>query len=91
MSERTEIQEKRKTLEKTEKGHCLVLYNDDVNTFDHVINCLMRICSHELIQAEQCAWLVHQKGRCKVKNGSVRGLRSMCEALLENGLTAQIE
>ena len=55
MSERTEIQENRKTLEKTVSQHCLVLYNDDVNTFDHVINCLIRICSHELIQAEQCA------------------------------------
>ena len=91
MSERTEIQEKKKTLEKTGYRHCLVLYNDDVNTFDHVINCLIRICSHELIQAEQCAWLVHAKGRCKVKNGSVNELRTMCEALLENGLTAQIE
>ena len=91
MSERTEIQEKRKTLEKTVSQHCLVLYNDDVNTFDHVINCLIRICSHELIQAEQCAWLVHQKGRCKVKNGSVKALRAMCKAVLENGLTAQIE
>ena len=91
MSERTEIQVKRMTLEKTVSQHCLVLYNDDVNTFDHVINCLIRICSHELIQAEQCAWRVHHKGRCKVKNGSVKALRAMCEALLENGLTAQIE
>ena len=91
MSERTEIQENRKTLEKTVSQHCLVLYNDDVNTFDHVINCLIRICSHELIQAEQCAWLVHQKGRCNVKNGSIKQLRAMCEALLEDGLTAQIE
>ena len=73
------------------REHEIILYNDDVNTFDHVINCLMRICSHELIQAEQCAWLVHQKGRCKVKNGSIKQLRAMCEALLENGLTAQIE
>ena len=86
-----EIQEKKKILEKTVSRHGLILYNDDVNTFDHVINCLMRICSHELIQAEQCAWLVHQKGRCKVKNGSIKELRAMCEALLENGLTAQIE
>lgn len=91
MSESTEIQEKKKTLEKKVSRHCLVLYNDDINTFDHVINCLIRICSHELIQAEQCAWLVHEKGRCKVKNGSVNELRAMCEALLENGLTAQIE
>ena len=74
-----------------DSGSVIILYNDDINTFDHVINCLIRICSHELIQAEQCAWLVHQKGRCKVKNGSVKALRAMCEALLENGLTAQIE
>tara|TARA_B100000900_G_scaffold251903_1_gene214667 strand:+ start:552 stop:827 length:276 start_codon:yes stop_codon:yes gene_type:complete len=91
MSEETEIQEKKKILEKTVNRHGLILYNDDVNTFDHVISCLMRICSHELIQAEQCAWLVHQRGRCKVKNGSIKELRAMCEALLENGLTAQIE
>tara|TARA_B100001287_G_scaffold276146_1_gene285971 strand:- start:2793 stop:3068 length:276 start_codon:yes stop_codon:yes gene_type:complete len=91
MSERTEIQENIKILEKTVSRHSLVLYNDNVNTFDHVINCLVRICSHELIQAEQCAWLVHQKGRCKVKNGSIKQLRAMCKALLENGLTAQIE
>ena len=91
MSEEAEIQEKKKILETTVTRHGLILYNDDVNTFDHVISCLMRICSHELIQAEQCAWLVHQRGRCKVKNGSIKELRAMCEALLENGLTAQIE
>ena len=82
-----EIAENQVVVEQSE----LLLYNDDVNTFDHVINCLIRICSHELIQAEQCAWLVHQKGKCKVKNGSIKELRAMCEALLENGLTAQIE
>ena len=89
--EKTKEQEQREVSVQSSRLHEIILYNDDVNTFDHVINCLIRICSHELIQAEQCAWLVHQKGRCKVKNGSIKQLRAMCEALLENGLTAQIE
>ena len=91
MSGNPEIKEKKKIKEKTLIRYSIILYNDNENTFDHVINCLMRICSHEFIQAEQCAWLVHQRGRCKVKSGSMRELRQICEALLQNGLTAQIE
>lgn len=91
MSINPEIKEKKKIKERVVIRYTLVLYNDDVNTFDHVINCLVRICNHELIQAEQCAWLVHHKGRCKVKNGLMKDLRQMCESLLQNGLTAQIE
>ena len=91
MSENPEIKEKKKTVERPSIRYSIILYNDDENTFDHVINCLMRICRHEFIQAEQCAWLVHQKGRCTIKSGSMRDLRQMCEALLQKGLTAQIE
>lgn len=91
MSINPDIKEKKKIKDRVVIRYTLVLYNDDVNTFDHVINCLVRICNHELIQAEQCAWLVHHKGRCKVKNGSMKDLRQMCESLLQNGLTAQIE
>ena len=47
----------------------LLLYNDDVNTFDHVINMLCKYCEHDLIQAEQCAWIVHNNGKCMVKRG----------------------
>jgi len=69
----------------------IVLYNDDVNTFDHVIECLIRYCKHSLNQAEQCATIVHYNGKCAVKNGSYDELKPICEALLENGLSAKIE
>jgi len=72
-------------------GYCLLLYNDDVNTFDHVINSLVDICNHQLLQAEQCALLVHYAGKCVVKNGSYDSLEPMCTALLERGLSAKIE
>jgi ATP-dependent Clp protease adaptor protein ClpS len=69
----------------------LVLYNDDVNTFDHVIECLMKYCKHDMQQAEQCALLVHTKGKCIVKSGDYSSLEPLCTALCDNGLSAQIE
>jgi ATP-dependent Clp protease adaptor protein ClpS len=69
----------------------LVLHNDDVNTFDHVIACLIQICGHELIQAEQCALIVHTKGKAKVKTAEKALLVQMKIALLNEGLTATIE
>ncbi len=70
---------------------CLMLYNDDVNSFDHVINCLMDYCKHSMIQAEQCANLVHYKGKCDIKHGSYENLKSIYEALLDNKLKVKIE
>ena len=69
----------------------LVLYNDDVNTFDHVIECLMKYCKHDIQQAEQCAFLVHTKGKCVVKSGDYSSLEPLCTALCDQGLSAQIE
>jgi len=69
----------------------LILYNDDVNTFDHVINSLVSICKHDPIQAEQCAWIVHLNGKCKVKNGYFEELEPLCVALLDRGISATIE
>lgn len=69
----------------------LILYNDDYNTFPHVIECLVKYCDHSMEQAEQCALLVHHTGRCDVKHGSYDKLKPICEALLENGLTAKIQ
>jgi ATP-dependent Clp protease adaptor protein ClpS len=69
----------------------LILYNDDYNTFPHVIECLVKYCDHSMEQAEQCALLVHHTGRCDVKHGSYDKLKPVCEALLEQGLTAKIE
>lgn len=71
--------------------HRIVLYNDDVNTFDHVIECLVVICEHTYEQAEQCALLVHYKGQCDVKEGEIEKLKPMCTALLEKGLSAEIK
>ena len=68
----------------------LYLIDDSFNTFDHVISCLVQICNHEVIQAEQCAWIVHNNGKCLVKRGSYDVLKPICNALKENGLSAQI-
>jgi ATP-dependent Clp protease adaptor protein ClpS len=77
--------------DKKEETKEIVLYNDDVNSFEHVILCLIRYCDHHPYQAEQCAYIVHHNGRCSVKNGSFKKLKPICEALLEKGLTAKIE
>lgn len=69
----------------------LILYNDDVNTFDHVIDTLVKVCHHTFEQAEQCAIIVHFKGKCDVKSGSYDFLKPLCTALLNAGLSAEIE
>lgn len=76
---------------KEEATKALVLYNDDFNTFEFVIETLIKICEHTPIQAEQCTYLVHYKGKCSVKNGTFKKLKPLCENLLEKGLTARIE
>jgi len=68
----------------------LVLHNDEVNTFDFVIDCLMEVCDHTPEQAEQCTWLVHFKGKCEVKTGEFDFLKPMCLELLHRGLSAEI-
>lgn len=68
----------------------LVVFNDDVNTFDHVINTLMRVCSHTLEQAEQCTLIIHHKGKCNVKKGSFDFLVPMRDAICEVGIDARI-
>jgi ATP-dependent Clp protease adaptor protein ClpS len=74
----------------TPKEYQIILYNDDVNTFDHVINCLIRYCDHTLEQAEQCAYIVHYKGKCIVKTGSFQDLEPRCTSLLKAGLSAEL-
>lgn len=68
----------------------IVLHNDDVNTFDHVIETLIYACEHTAEQAEQCAMLVHYKGKCTVKTGLLDDLKPRCSMLLEAGLSAEI-
>lgn len=68
----------------------IVLYNDDVNTFDHVIDTLIYACDHTPEQAEQCSIIVHYKGKCTVKTGEYKELEPRCSMLLEAGLSAEI-
>jgi ATP-dependent Clp protease adaptor protein ClpS len=72
------------------ESHDLVVFNDDVNTFDHVINVLIRVCKHTREQAEQCTIIIHYKGKCAVKKGSQEELKPMCEAILDEGIQATI-
>jgi ATP-dependent Clp protease adaptor protein ClpS len=68
----------------------IVLYNDDVNTFDHVISTLIEVCEHTHEQAEQCSIIVHYKGKCTVKTGEYTDLKPRCTRLLQAGLSAEI-
>lgn len=90
MSTIEKIQEQTDVLEAVDINNEIVLYNDDVNTFDHVIETLIRVCQHTTEQAEQCAILVHYKGKCTVKTGSFDELKPQCSSLLEAGLSAEI-
>ena len=88
---RTNTQELTLKEEKVTLSKNVVLYNDDVNTFEFVITALMEICKHNSLQAEQCTYLVHYKGKCAVKTGSLIDLKPIKEALLDRGLSASIE
>ncbi len=74
----------------SQRNNEIVLYNDDVNTFDHVIQTLIAVCEHDAIQAEQCAMLVHYRGKCTVKTGTYEELEPRCTRILEAGLSAEI-
>jgi ATP-dependent Clp protease adaptor protein ClpS len=90
MSTKRKIQEEVEVLEEETNQNEIVLFNDDVNTFDHVIDSLIEICDHTLEQAEQCALLVHYKGKCTVKTGEYNDLKPRCLRLLTKGLSAEI-
>jgi ATP-dependent Clp protease adaptor protein ClpS len=68
----------------------LVVFNDDVNTFDHVIQTLIKVCKHSPEQAEQCTWIIHHKGKCTVKTGSYEELSPMRDSICEAGIDAKI-
>ena len=69
----------------------LIIYNDDVNTFEFVIESIIKICEHSSIQAEQCTWIIHHNGKCSVKRGAADKLKPMAEAFLDRGISAVIE
>jgi len=90
MSSKEKIEKKLQV--ETDEQHLneIVLYNDDVNTFDHVIDTLIYACDHTPEQAEQCSLLVHYKGQCTVKTGVYDELEPRCTILLDAGLSAEI-
>jgi len=77
-------------LEREDEVYKLILWNDDVNTFDDVIEALIEICEHTLEQAQQCTFLVHYKGKCTVKTGDLEKLKPMHEKLTSRSLTSEI-
>ncbi len=77
-------------LTQEENQHEIILFNDDVNSFEHVIETLVIVCDHTFEQAEQCAYLVHFSGKCGVKTGSYDELEPLCKRLLEVNLSVEI-
>lgn len=90
ISTKEKIQEDVEVLEEEVIQHEIILFNDDVNTFDFVIDSLMDVCEHTPEQAEQCTYLVHYKGKCAVKTGEYEELKPKCTRLLNRGLSAEI-
>ncbi|MFN3755507.1 MAG: ATP-dependent Clp protease adaptor ClpS [Flavobacterium sp.] len=91
MSTIEKVKEKVSVKELFNQNHEIILFNDDVNTFDHVIETLIKVCDHDPLQAEQCAIIVHYNGKCGVKTGPYEELKDQCLQLLEAGLSAQIQ
>ncbi len=90
MSTREKIQEEEDVLTQEVNQHEIVLFNDEIHTFEYVIDSLINVCEHTTEQAEQCTWLVHFKGKCTVKTGELDDLKSRCSKLLELGLSAEL-
>ena len=91
LKEVTKKEEEISILEEDIPAYKVILYNDDVNTFDWVIECLVDICDQDSIQAEQCALLVHFKGKANVKSGSLDDMKNICQALCDRDLSAVVE
>lgn len=90
MSAKEKLLEEFKIEEQTLDQNEIVLFNDDVNTFDHVIETLIDVCDHTPEQAEQCSLIVHYNGKCTVKTGEYKELKPRCSKLLQAGLNAEI-
>lgn len=86
-----ETDELTELLEDLQREQSLVVHNDDVNTFDHVIESLMDVCHHSPEQAEQCSLIIHFKGKSSVEHGDFDKLHPMKTALNDRGLEATIE
>ena len=69
----------------------LVLHNDDINTFDYVMEILVEVCDHSMTQAEQCATITHFKGKCEVRSGSIAAMKELRYLLISRGLKATVD
>lgn len=87
----TDTREEIDVLTLTEDPCHLIVWNDEVNTFQWVIETLMEVCGHSEEQAEQCAYLIHFKGKYSVKQGSYEDLKPLCDAITERGINATVE
>lgn len=87
----TEIQEDLDVLTETSTGYNLIVWNDEINTFEWVIETLIEICGHSQEQAEQCAILIHHKGKYAVKTGSYEILKPQCDSINDRLIGATIE
>ena len=87
----TSTAEDKETLVLTEKPYQLIVWNDEVNTFEWVIETLEEVCGHSHEQAEQCAYIIHFKGKYAVKQGEYEELKPQCDAITERGIGATIE
>lgn len=87
----TKVLESTDVLTATASSCQLIVWNDEVNTFNWVIETLMDVCNHSYEQAEQCAYIIHFKGKYAVKEGDYEELKPMCDAILERGINATVE
>lgn len=87
----TKVFEAIEVLTLTASSYQLIVWNDEVNTFEWVIETLMEVCGHAYEQAEQCAYIIHFKGKYAVKEGQFDDLRPLCEAIIDRGINATVE
>ena len=85
-----QVSERSAVAERVSINNEIIVFNDDVNTFDHVIETLIRVCEHTPEQAEQCSLIIHYNGKCTVKTGALNELKTQCSSLQEAGLSAEI-
>ena len=88
---RPQYEEDVDVLTSVEEPFSLIVWNDEVNTFEWVIETLIDVCGHSAEQAEQCAYIIHFQGKYAVKNGTYDDLKPQCDAITERGIGATIE
>lgn len=87
----TDTREETDVLTDHDEPCCLIVWNDEVNTFEWVIETLMEVCGHSHEQAEQCSYIIHFQGKYAVKEGVYETLKPMCDAITERGIGATVE